>query len=360
MIDIFKLCAAVATATSANYDMKNTTTHTDQTLAEALPSGVIVLDHQCRVQWWNKKAKQLLDLKKQHCGQSFAEIIQQPNFIDLVQDLKHSSLEIDAPMQKSKRLSLTVGRYVNQHYLVCIEDVTQLYLLEKIRQDFVANVSHELRTPLTVIHGYLEMLVSQKDSSPQNVRILFEQMYDQSQRMEKLVLDLLLLSRLESGGTVNSSYQSVNVVTLVKKICEEAQILSGSRKHHIHFTARSKKHLLGQVDELQSIFANIIFNAVSYTPKGGKIEVLWDFDESGASLSVTDTGIGIGLEHIPRLTERFYRVDKARSRENGGTGLGLAIVKHALLRHNAHLEIESELGKGSCFICRFKPNQVID
>lgn len=360
MIDIFRLCAAVATAMSANYDMKNTTTYTDRTLAEALPSGIVVLDHQCRVQWWNKKAKQLLDLKKQHCAKSFSRIIQQPNFIDLVENLEHPSLEINAPMQKNKRISLTVGRYLNQYYLVCIEDVTQLYLLEKIRQDFVANVSHELRTPLTVINGYLEILVEQKDISPQDAEMIFEQMYDQSQRMEKLVSDLLLLSRLESGGAVNSSNQCVNVITLVEKICEQARILSGSRKHQIHFVAPSKKHLLGQIDELQSVFANIIFNAVSYTPRGGTIEVVWDVDEKGASLSVTDTGIGVEPDHIPRLTERFYRVDKARSRKNGGTGLGLAIVKHALLRHNAHLEIKSELGKGSRFICRFKLNQIID
>lgn len=339
--------------------MSKEVTHTDQTLAEALPAGVIVLDQQYRVQWWNEKAKLLLDLKQQHVGQSFAEIIQKPNFSDLVEQLEHSELEIKASRQKNKRLSLTVGRYVNQHYLVCIQDVTQLYLLEKIRQDFVANVSHELRTPLTVLHGYLEMLVDQKHASVENRQKLFEQMYDQSQRMQKLVSDLLLLSRLEVGSTVNTSNQCINVRTLVEKVCEAARILSGRRHHRIHFHARSKQRLLGHVGELQSIFANIIFNAVSYTPKGGQINVVWDCDESGGYFCVTDTGIGIGPEHIPRLTERFYRVDKARSRENGGTGLGLAIVKHALARHNAHLKIKSVLGKGSCFTCRFPPSQIV-
>lgn len=224
-------------------------------------------------------------------------------------------------------------------------------LLDKMRQDFVANVSHELRTPLTVIHGYLETLLDQTDDDHPWHEILM-QMYQQSENMEKLVADLLLLARLETDQpTIDKA--PVAVASMLKNICEEAKVLSGDKQHQFNLELDYELNISGQERELRSAFSNIIFNAVNYTPANGNITVKWYCDGNKIKLAVTDTGIGIEQKHIPRLTERFYRVDKARSRSKGGTGLGLAIIKHVLLRHHAQLQIESEVSKGSTFTCVF-------
>jgi len=225
----------------------------------------------------------------------------------------------------------------------------QKLALEKMRRDFVANMSHELRTPLTVIHGYLETLVEQEaDENKQNI---FAQMYQQTTRMKNIIEDLLLLSRLESSE--EKAHKKVSVPTMLKSICQEAKTLSGVAQHNFHLNIDSNVTIYGDKDELRSMISNIVFNAVKYTPAKGHIYIDWYQDNNNAYLKIRDTGIGIAQKHIPRLTERFYRVDKARSRASGGTGLGLAIVKHVLLRHNARLQIESELDKGSTFICIF-------
>ena len=337
---------------------------TDQTLlAEALPIGIVMLNEQGHLFWANKKAKQLLQLRQAHQGRLFSEIISYPEFFKILKQKPCNRIfetSVSVGVRISKQLSLTMVDYINNSYLVCIEDITHTHLLEKIRQDFIANVSHELRTPLTVIHGYMEILVDLKGKfdSIEKWQPIFEQMYSQSTRMEKLVSDLLLLSKLETEIPINHAQQTVNVVAIVEKLCQQAQILSGKRAHKIHFTSHSDKQIKGQPDELESAFGNIIFNAVNYTPEKGQINVSWAVNDEGAYLQVSDTGIGIKQPHIPRLTERFYRVDKARSRTMGGTGLGLAIVKHVLLRHNAYLEIASQVGKGSQFTCHFNPDQI--
>ncbi len=222
--------------------------------------------------------------------------------------------------------------------------------LERTRQDFVANVSHELRTPLTVIHGYLEILLAQtKDSNTQKI---FDLMFQQTTRMQNIIADLLLLSSLESDELKTDFSDIVDISDLLEIITEEGKALSHKR-HIIHLNTDKKLTLIGNGNELRTLFSNLIFNAIKYTPAGGCIEISWEKKNKSAIFKVTDTGIGIAAKHIPRITERFYRVDKARSRESGGTGLGLAIAKHVLIRHKGKLKISSQLGKGSVFSCVF-------
>lgn len=231
-----------------------------------------------------------------------------------------------------------------------VEYIERLKKLEKIRQDFIANVSHELRTPLTVFHGYLEMLIDDAQDHPW-LPILM-QMQQQSTRMEKLVEDLLLLARLESEQLTEDEKQTVAIAPIIATICEDARTINPT--HQITTEIDDQLTLTGHEHELQSAFSNLVVNAVNYTPDHGHIRVRWQRCEDGARFSVSDTGIGIAEEHLSRLTERFYRVDKARSRGSGGTGLGLAIIKHVLLRHHGELKIDSQLGVGSTFTCHLK------
>jgi two-component system phosphate regulon sensor histidine kinase PhoR len=233
-----------------------------------------------------------------------------------------------------------------------------IHRLEQVRTDFVANVSHELRTPLTVVRGYLESLISQEGIDKKVLNKIYAQMLQQSLRMTEIIEDLLLLAHLESDDHPLEE-KEVLISTMLNALCLDAKTISGDKKHRIHLKADKKLYLYGAESELRSLFSNLIINAVKYTPEKGRIDIRWHQDEKGRALfSVKDTGIGIEQEHLPRLTERFYRVDKARSRERGGTGLGLAIVKHVLLRHDAKLEIDSRIGTGSVFTCIFPAKRV--
>lgn len=226
--------------------------------------------------------------------------------------------------------------------------------LERVRRDFIANVSHELRTPLTVIRGYLESLLHQDHDGTTQWKKIFLQMYQHCARMENLIDDLLLLSHLETDELESEIQKKIDVPRLLKSLCFDAKNISADKNHIIQLNSDPKLYLDGVEEELKSLFSNIIINAVKYTKPGGRIDIRWYRDEEGHPIfSVQDTGIGIAEEHIPRITERFYRVDKARSRESGGTGLGLAIAKHVLIRHKAQLKIESELNVGSTFTCVF-------
>ena len=230
------------------------------------------------------------------------------------------------------------------------EVVSHIQHLERMRQDFVANVSHELRTPLTVIHGYLEIILDQSwDKAHQKI---FTQMQQQTTRMENLIEDLLLLSRLETPEDNQAEIKKINVPELINVILQEAKTLSNN-SHVFQCNIQKELCIRGNEKELRSLFSNLIFNAVKYTPSGGQVDIEWVLHKNTACFTVKDTGIGIDVHHIPRLTERFYRVDPARSRGSGGTGLGLAIAKHVLLRHDGKLDIHSELGKGSVFTCIF-------
>lgn len=226
--------------------------------------------------------------------------------------------------------------------------------LERVRSDFVANVSHELRTPLTVIQGYLETLLKYNFEEDMPWKKIFSQMHQHSLRMANIIEDLLLLSRLESDDHPANERKRIHVDELLKALCVDAHNISGPKNHQFILQSDSRVTLDGSEEELRSLFSNIIINAVKYTPQDGTISISWFCDENNRAIfKVSDTGIGISKEDIPKITERFYRVDKGRSRESGGTGLGLAIVKHVLLRHHGELLIESELGKGSTFICIF-------
>ncbi|WP_422910892.1 phosphate regulon sensor histidine kinase PhoR [Pseudomonas sp. MAC6] len=326
----------------------------------ALKDAVIMLDRDGNLEWWNIAAEKLLGLKTpQDSGQQITNLVRDPRFIEYFENHNYNEpLELPSPVSDRLRLQFHITQYGNREHLMLVRDITRLYQLEQMRKDFVANVSHELRTPLTVIAGYLETLLDNvEDVNPRWLRAL-QQMQQQGGRMQNLLNDLLLLAKLEATD-YPSDNQPVAVDLLLLSIKNDAQALSGERHHRISLEADPHLKLKGSETELRSAFSNLVFNAVKYTPNEGEIHVRWWGDEQGAHLSVQDSGLGIEAKHLPRLTERFYRVDSSRASNTGGTGLGLAIVKHVLLRHRARLEIISNLGKGSTFTCHFSSQQVV-
>jgi two-component system phosphate regulon sensor histidine kinase PhoR len=327
----------------------------------ALRDAVIMLDSEGNLEWWNRAAETLLGLKTpQDSGQSVSNLVRHPRFKEYFEQGNYAEpLEIPSPTNDRMRIQLLITRYGNNEHLMLVRDVTRIHQLEQMRKDFVANVSHELRTPLTVIFGYLETLLDNvEEVNPRWVRAL-QQMHQQGGRMQTLLNDLLLLAKLEATDYPSDSYP-IEVDTLLKTIKGDAQALSANKNQQISLNIESEVQLKGSETELRSAFSNLIFNAVKYTPAEGKIHIRWWADEHGAHLSVEDSGIGIETKHLPRLTERFYRVDSSRASNTGGTGLGLAIVKHVLLRHRGTLEINSVPGKGSVFICHFPAIQLIN
>ncbi|CAI8963685.1 sensor histidine kinase PhoR [Pseudomonas donghuensis] len=325
----------------------------------ALKDAVIMLDSDGNLEWWNRAAETLLGLKTpQDSGQPVANLVRHPRFKEYFEQENYlEPLEIPSPINDRMRVQLHITRYGNNEHLMLVRDVTRIHQLEQMRKDFVANVSHELRTPLTVIAGYLETLLDNvEEVNPRWVRAL-QQMQQQGGRMQTLLNDLLLLAKLEATD-YPSDNQPVAVDTLLQSIKGDAQALSGQRNQRISLEAEPGIRLKGSEAELRSAFSNLVFNAVKYTQDEGQIRIRWWADEQGAHLSVQDSGIGIDPKHLPRLTERFYRVDSSRASNTGGTGLGLAIVKHVLLRHRARLEISSVPGHGSTFTCHFAPAQM--
>lgn len=325
------------------------------TFANALQDAVVVLDAEMRIQCCNKLAEDLLKIYiPDSYGKNITDILQAEKFQRYIQAQdKSEPLKLCLQKNPALWLQITLLPYTEQQHLLIARDITHLHQLEKMRQDFVANVSHELRTPLTVIKGYLESMNDNREQFKDAWHSIFAQMLSQSDRMELLLQDLLLLSRLETDTPETSEHVPVSMAGLLTSICEDARALSGTQQHQISLQLEDNIDLIGEANELRNAFSNLVFNAVRYSPPGAQITVSWYQDEHGAHVAVRDTGGGIDSKHIPRLTERFYRIDKGRSRAGGGTGLGLAIVKHVLLRHNADLHIESELGVGSLFRCDF-------
>ena len=320
--------------------------------AAALPDAVVVLERDTqRIQWINEAAGDLLGLHYPEDNQApLGDRLRPLPVAHWLADGRNAEPLLDAPspVDPGIRLSLRLIPYSDRFWLLVARDVTKLMHLEHIRRDFVANVSHELRTPLTVIHGYLEML--DPEEQPDWAPILVE-MRRQSQRMTQLVEDLLTLSRLESQDSINDEVVAMD--SSLATLRREAEALSKGR-HVITVEDRTDIDLVGSPRELHSAFSNLVSNAVRYTPEGGSIAIVFDRDaDGGAVLSVRDSGYGIPESHLPRLTERFYRVSTSRSRELGGTGLGLAIVKHVLQLHQGRLEVTSAVGEGSTFSCRF-------
>jgi len=324
--------------------------------AAALPDGVVVLTGGRSVVWFNEAAGRLLGLgAPRDRGEHIDAFLPEParEWIadaPAVEPLR----EVPSKRDSALRLSFRLIPYSREHSLLVVRDVTPLARLEQVRRDFVANVSHELRTPLTVLHGYLEML--EPEVMPQLAPVLSD-LRGQSRRMTQIVEDLLTLSRLEAQQQVPD--ERVSMRALLSTLKREAEGLSQGR-HTITLMRTSEMDLRGSTDYLHSAFSNLVSNAVRYTPEHGRIEISWQATpDGGARFAVADTGNGIPAEHLPRITERFYRVSTSRSRETGGTGLGLSIVKHVLQLHHGKLTIESELGVGSTFACVFGPERVL-
>ncbi|UCH50135.1 MAG: phosphate regulon sensor histidine kinase PhoR [Betaproteobacteria bacterium] len=326
---------------------------------EVFPEAVVLLGDNDQIVWCNPRAETYFGLRlKRDRGAQITYILRQPQFSAYLQSGKISKpLSLRLMANAGDRVVLIqMVPYGNSQKLLLGRDITYWERLETTRRDFIANVSHELRTPLTVVQGFLETLEDSHASDPQFVERGIKLMSEQTQRMTRLVNDLLTLSRLESTSGA-PSHDKVNVPGLVQSLQHEAQALSAGR-HTISAEIKTDDWLLGSVDELQSAFGNLVSNAVRYTPPGGKIELIWEREDSNPVFTVKDNGIGIEPQHLARLTERFYRVDKSRSRETGGTGLGLAIVKHVTNRHQGQLKIDSSPGKGSVFSITFPDTRI--
>lgn len=323
----------------------------DQNLANALPEGIVFLSEEGRVSWCNTVAVELLALETgQYLGKHIDRVLHKKLFSQLKLD---RTLEVKLPNRPNNYLLMTLCLYDDERFLLIVRDVTVTHKLESMRKDFVANVSHELRTPLTVFQGYLELLKEVSELSTEQLSEIVLHMKSQASRMHHLVEDLLLLSRLESVEPDMERYQEVPVASMLKNIRDDAVSLSAKQQHRFILEVDENLTLNADPAELRSAFSNLVYNAVNYTPAHGTITIRWYQRGAAKIMEVADTGFGIDAKHIPRVTQRFYRVDKARSSAIGGTGLGLALVKHVLLRHHGDLEIESELGKGSLFRCIF-------
>jgi two-component system, OmpR family, phosphate regulon sensor histidine kinase PhoR len=329
--------------------------------AQALPYGVVVLDAQYRMDWCNDAAQEHLGLDPERDrGQPIVNVVRAPEFVDYLRAGEFAEALRLKSAGSARALALQMVSFGDEEHLLLTQDVTGAERVEAMRRDFVANVSHELRTPLTVLAGFLETIQDLKlDAS--RVRDYVGLMAPQADRMKRLIDDLLTLSAMEHALAPPDANR-VPLRPLLERVRAEAEALSAG-KHRISMEAAGEDDLLGAESEIASAFVNLATNAVRYTPAGGEIRIRWrsgpQVAEGGAEFSVEDTGIGVDPEHLPRLTERFYRVDRGRSRETGGTGLGLSIVKHALARHQATLAIDSTPGKGSRFIAHFPAARLV-
>lgn len=330
-----------------------------QASTAALRDAVVILDRQGSLRWWNKAAETLLGLKMpQDAGQPISNLVRDPRFKSYFErGLYTEPLEMLSPVLRDVHLQFDVIRYGEGEYLLQARNISRLHRLEQMRKDFIANVSHELRTPLTVTNGYLETLLDHAETLPPRWMRPLQQMQQQGARMQALLDDLLWLARLEATDHPADS-QPVAVAALLSTIKSDARVLSAGRQR-ITLEADPQLMLQGDETELRSAFSNLLFNAVKYTPAGSEIQIRWWADEQGAHCQVSDTGPGIEARHLPRLTERFYRVDAGRASDSGGTGLGLAIVKHVLLRHGGWLDISSTPGQGSRFTCHFHAARLV-
>ncbi len=329
-----------------------------QSAAEAIPDGMVVLDESNRTKWANVRAQELLGLdSRQDIGAPLLNLVRQPELVRYLEAGDYTdAIVIDSHRDTNVTLSIQVVPFGIAEKLLIARDITRLEAVARMRRDFIANVSHELKTPLTVISGFVETLQELDLDDRQQTRFL-QLMHEQSQSMQRLVEDLLTLSALESEQNPLTD-DSFAIVPLMLQISSDAKALSQGQ-HQVILDLGDAASVHGSRDELASAFGNLVSNAIRYTPNGGAITLSWRVEPDGSGVfAVTDTGIGIGAEHLPRLTERFYRVDRSRSRATGGTGLGLAIVKHVLLRHQAELVVASEPGKGSTFSVVLKARRV--
>jgi two-component system phosphate regulon sensor histidine kinase PhoR len=335
--------------------------------AEALPEGVVILDQRRAIEWMNPRAEMLLGLDAaRDLGMQLTHLLREPELVAFL-EARQQNGDVQAPLlvrpmrSPGRVLHMRGAPFAAGRTLLLVEDLTQLERLETVRRDFVANVSHEMRTPLTVVQGFLEMvrdgIADEAHPIPSSEAAHHLDMaLEHARRMQRLIEDLLTLSTLETDAPPQE--EAVEVALLLALVREEVEALSAGR-HAIAVENDGPARVLGSSRELHSAFSNLASNAVRYTPAGGRITLSWHAaPDGGAVFAVADTGIGIESQHLPRLTERFYRVDRGRSREAGGTGLGLAIVKHVLERHQAKLEIASKAGSGSTFSAIFPARHI--
>ncbi len=318
---------------------------------QALPDGILIVDDEGRILWSNPGAQHLLGVQRpaDH-GHRLQNLIRNPQFIEwlAVTDDQPDGLLMHAPKDDAIMLRIRSFNYSDGQKLIIARDISHIHRADAMRKDFVANVSHELRTPLTVVAGYVEALTEEADPEWHPIA---ERVAEQCQRMRAIVEDLLTLSRLDAMAGIDHK-ETVVMAPMLNDLLTEAKIVDRD-KHSLTANISPDINLVGNAKELRGAFMNLVTNAIRYTPEGGSIELSWQATSDGAAFTVTDDGLGIPEQHIPRLTERFYRVSEDRNRSNGGTGLGLAIVKHVLALHDADLIIESTVGEGSSFTCQF-------
>ena len=326
---------------------------------QASPNGILMLDDQDQIEWCNEIAERFFGLNfKQDVLQRINFLIRRPEFIQYMNKRQFEDPLLLERMGADANLSLMIQAFPfgQKRHLLLVQDVTDLQKADAMRRDFVANVSHEMRTPITVLMGFLETIQSLDINKEQRDQY-FEMMMSQAQRMKSLVEDLLTLANLEAN-TLPAPLQTIKIDTLMALVRNDAEALSQGR-HALNFEIASPHNLMGEEREILSAFSNLVSNAIRYTPDVGAVTARWAVNSLGqGEFSVTDTGPGIASEHLSRLTERFYRVDRSRSRDTGGTGLGLAIVKHIANRHQGQLVIESTPGKGSTFTLRFPSDRI--
>jgi len=334
------------------------TLSTTRAITNALPDAAVIIEQGGNIVRFNSAAEHMLRLAPSDQGTNLASLVRAPELVTLVRnDVPESIVEFASPFDGSVRLEVRRINLPPDHALILARDVTQLNRLLTMRQDFVANVSHELRTPLTVIVGYLETMALE-DLDAETLKGILHKLEPPTQRMRALVDDLLLLTRLESSAAPEPrELDTLDLDAIVRSCIAEARMLSHG-KHRFDADIETDVPLLGVESEIYSACLNMITNAVRYSPDGGAVAISWRRTSQGACFSVTDQGIGIPTEDLQRITERFYRVDFAKSRVRGGTGLGLAIVKHVLKRHHAELRVESTLGAGTTFYCDFPDSQL--
>ncbi|MDP2963293.1 MAG: phosphate regulon sensor histidine kinase PhoR, partial [Sulfurimicrobium sp.] len=357
--DVFSVLYRSGRLRSTHQDELSAVLERFQRAAEAMPDGIIMINEAGQIEWCNPAAEKQFDISnlRDH-GQRLSYLVRQAQFTEyLVANNDGEPLVMKSARNTDLTLSIQLVPFGDRQKLLLSRDVTQLERVETMRRDFIANVSHELRTPLTVVGGFLEGFADAEQINMEQSRRHFQLMLDQTRRMQGLVDDLLTLSRLESNQE-RISEETVDVKSLIETLHKEAISLSAGR-HRLNLEVHTDARLTGNERELRSAFGNLVSNAVRYTPEGGEIVLRWSLKDQEARFCVQDSGIGIESQYISRLTERFYRVDRGRSRETGGTGLGLSIVKHILTRHQGHLEVESTPGKGSTFCACFPIGRVI-
>ena len=320
-------------------------------ITSALADGIIILTPDRELEWWNPAAEKLLGLVKRDRGQSMTNLVRDPRFVVFIQsDALPPPLELSSPEDPTRTLLFTAATFGDGNIILVAQDITRLRNLEQMRQDFVANISHELRTPLTVLSGYIETLQDNADQLPRGWAKALLQMGQQTERLNALANDLVMLSQLESNRKPPSR-APIMLDQLLQQIAEDARMVAGDN-YLIETDCATDTPFKGEYKELYSAFSNLVLNAIKHNPAGVRVQIRCFHTASDIVVEICDNGSGIDPKHLPRLTERFYRVDQSRATSTGGTGLGLAIVKHVLMRHGGSMKIDSTLGKGSCFRCQ--------